>query len=258
MGQNTKINYTYIEIEKKDQITWIYLKRPPANTLNPELMRELRQTHQHIEEDEDSLGLILGSRMERFFCNGLDAEYIVAQKPAERKQTFRVFFETLEKIFLFPKPHISIIQGYAMGGGAVLALMSDFRYMAEGKGRICFSEVSVGLSIPDILLNIIRDIIHPRYLRQLAMEAYAFRPDEGAQAGLIDVVCPPEELAKTAEKKMRKLIKNYSQPALRETKKNIRKDLAEAWAKNVGHYIDEAEPFLGEEFEQRLRRLIKK
>ncbi len=257
MSQN-KSSYTHLQVEKSNNIAWIYLNRKPYNSLHPDLMEELQQVHQDLAQSEDIHGVILGSRTERFFCNGIDIEYLAANNNSGRKQAFTKLLDTLKIVFLFPKPHISIIEGHAMAGGAFLAMMSDFRYMADTKGRFCFSETSLGLSIPESLLTIISTVVHPCYLRQVAMEAYPFRPRSAMEVGLIDAVYPCENLSELAEKKLRKLLKNCSLKALIDTKKNMRLRLAENLNNNALSFVEGMDKFFDQEFEMTLQKIVQK
>jgi len=43
---------------------------------------------------------------------------------------------------------MAVINGHAYAGGLIFALMHDFRIMAKGAGRLCLSELKIGLPLP--------------------------------------------------------------------------------------------------------------
>ena len=43
---------------------------------------------------------------------------------------------------------MAVINGHAYAGGLMFALMHDFRIMANGKGRLCLSELKIGFPLP--------------------------------------------------------------------------------------------------------------
>ena len=54
----------------------------------------------------------------------------------------------LNRFMTLPVPTMAVINGHAYAGGLILALVHDFRVMAKGKGRICLSELALGLPLP--------------------------------------------------------------------------------------------------------------
>ena len=254
-----KNKYKYIKETREDKLVLLTLDRLPSNELNPDFMQEIIELHEELAKDEEAQGVILSSSSPRYFCNGMEPEYILAQNAAGRKEAFVLFLKMVRDLYAFPKPHFALIEGHAMGGGAFLGIVSDFRYLAEGPFRYCFSEVSVNLTIPPSLLAIVRETVHPPYMRKLAMQAYAFRPREALEAGLADFVCPPTELLQKAKKDMIRLLR-YSPRTLISIKENLRYSTL----RNMKKYDQEMpastsiEAFLGKDFEDSLRSLLKR
>ena len=54
----------------------------------------------------------------------------------------------IEKLVTFPLPTMAVINGHAYAGGAILALLHDFRIMNSQKGNVCLSEATVGQALP--------------------------------------------------------------------------------------------------------------
>ena len=252
-----KNKYKYLQVEREEAIVSLSLDRLPANELNPEFMQELIQVHQDMGEDEEVRALILDSCSPKYFCNGLDPEYMLAQDVPGRREVFVLFFQMIVALYAFPKPHFSVIEGHSMAGGAFLGLVSDFRYMADKPVRYCFSEVAVNFTIPHALLAIIRETIHAHYIRKLAMQAYAFRPQEALDAGLVDFVCPPADIRKTAKKNMLRLL---TQPfeSLISIKQNLRHPTLDYIEKNSRQALGDIEKLLGKGFEDNMKRLLKR
>ena len=48
-----------------------------------------------------------------------------------------------ERFLTLPIPTKAVINGHAYAGGLILSLMHDFRIMAKGKSKLCFSELAV-------------------------------------------------------------------------------------------------------------------
>ena len=54
----------------------------------------------------------------------------------------------LSRMLTFPVPTIAVLKGHVYAGGLILALCSDFRVMKADSGKICLSELAVGLAVP--------------------------------------------------------------------------------------------------------------
>lgn len=187
-----------LQIRVTDRIAYLRINRPPLNTLTPNLMENMIAAHDELAKNTEVRGVILHSENDKFFCNGLDPETMLAAGAKEREEIFRTLVEMAVRMYSFPKLELCAIGGHAMAGGAVLGILCDFRFMSEGKHRYCFSEVRVGLTIPAGLLSIITSVIGPRYARDAAMLGNMYRADEAQAIGLVDRVTTPETLLSDA------------------------------------------------------------
>jgi enoyl-CoA hydratase/carnithine racemase len=122
-----------------------------------------------------------------------------------RLEVFETLFKMVLEVYAFPKPHISAIEGHAMAGGAVLAILSDWRFMSLDKSRISFSEVAVGLTIPRAIINLIESATGPAALRQIAMLGSAIKSSEAQRLGLVDEVFDNGTTVKEAEKYLKRI-----------------------------------------------------
>ncbi len=202
------MTYQHLELTIEKEIAWLFMKRAPGNELNVEFLQELVQAHRDLGQDEQVKAVILASHLPKCFCNGMDIAYIASHNLQERKELFLLFLRALKELYSFPKPHLSLIEGHAIAGGAFLALISDFRFMQDKQARYAFSEVAIALSIPKALLPLLRSVVAEQALRKVAMQAYFFRPKEALEIGLVDAVYPPEQAQKAALRHMQLLLRH--------------------------------------------------
>ncbi|TGM87601.1 enoyl-CoA hydratase/isomerase family protein [Leptospira bouyouniensis] len=191
------------------------------NSLTGQNMRDLGEILNEIKEDPTKKGVILGTDNPKFFCNGLDAENLLAtpkNKLIEEVGGIVILFGELVK---FDKPLITEVTGYAMGGGAVITVASDYKYMLDGKCRIGFTEVNVGLPLPGSFIDRIKMCVEPRYWAEVCLEGTIYKAPEAKKIGLIDeIASTPEEVRKLSVKKLEALSKIPSS-ALRSTKNTL-------------------------------------
>jgi enoyl-CoA hydratase/carnithine racemase len=188
------------------------------NSLTGANMRELGEILNEIKSDPEKRGVILTTENPKFFCNGLDADNLLStprERLIEEVGGIVLLFGELVK---FDKPLITEVTGHAMGGGAVITVASDYKYMLDGKGRIGFTEVNVGLPLPGSFADRIRMCVSARFWAEVCLEGKTYKGFEAKEIGLIDDIAPtPEEVRKLALKKLEALSKVPSS-AFRATK----------------------------------------
>jgi len=135
-------------VQKKDTIATLTLNRPKVmNAMSKDLVVGLWEAVSSLAAD-DSVHVVVLTGAGDHFCSGADIklfsdnipsdEWVVAMKGAGR------IVKTLREM---PQPVITMLKGVAVGGGANLALASDFVVAAESAR---FSEIFVNIgAIPD-------------------------------------------------------------------------------------------------------------
>jgi len=220
------MNYKRQEIELfKGKGEIISIQTNEQNSLTGSNMRELGEILKEIQNDPTKKGAILTSENEKFFCNGLDAENLLNTPKEKLLQEVGGIVVLFGEIILFDKPLIAEVTGYAMGGGAVITVASDYKYMLEGKARIGFTEVNVGLPLPGSFADRIKMCVAARHWAEVCLEGGTFKAGEAKEIGLIDQTAPTrEELRKLSTKKLESLSK-IPLSAYRATKNMLNSDL---------------------------------
>ncbi len=191
------------------------------NSLTKANMNELGDILEEIQKDDSIRAVVITSENPKFFCNGLDAETLLNISGEELIEGVGEICILFGRMLRFDKPVITEVTGHAMGGGAVITVASDYRYMLESGCRIGFTEVLVGLPLPGMFVYKIQDVIHPNKISEVCLEATTYKGKEAKEIGLIDEVAKtPEELRKLTLKKLDSLFK-LPLSAIRYTKQNI-------------------------------------
>ena len=93
----------------------------------------------------DLRGIIVTGAGVRFFCTGGDLKaYRAISTPTELAETFAVVRGLLDALEAHPLPVIAAINGYALGGGAELALACDLRF-ATAAAKIGLPQAKLGI-----------------------------------------------------------------------------------------------------------------
>jgi len=204
------------------------------NSLTRGTLLELKAILDDTLKDEKYASLLFTSTNPKFFSNGLDAGNVLStpdDKLVEEVGEIVLFFDHLLR---FDKPVITEVTGYAMGGGAVITVGSDYKYMIDGKARISFSEVLVGLPLPGTFIDKIARTVLPPYVNEVCAGAN-YKGQEAKGIGMIDeVAADAEGLRKLSLKKI-DYLNRIPLSALRRTKQAINAPILERFEAGLKH-----------------------
>lgn len=199
-------------IEKKENCAIVTINRPEKlNALNKKTIEELHQALKMLKEDNEVRVLILTGSGEKAFVAGADisefANFSKEEGAKMAKEGQEKLFDFVEN---FPKPILTAINGFALGGGLELAMASHI--------RVASSNAKMGL--PEVTLGVIPGYGGTQRLAQLvgkgkAMEmittAQMINAKEAYQYQLVNYVVEQEELISHCLKIADKIAKNSPQ-----------------------------------------------
>lgn len=237
----------FLSTRVENHIGYLAMNRAPMNLMDIPFMEEFTQAHRELAANDDVWGVICHSTVDGYFSNGLDPAMMLSRDAKGRIEVFEVLLKMVLDVYAFPKPHISAIEGHAMAGGAVIAILSDWRYMSRERSRISFSEVAVGLTIPKAIINLIESATGPGPLREIAMLGSPIKSTDAQRMGLVDEVFDNGTTLKAAEKYMKRLFE-LPLASVRSVKQILRADNIAALKSRdgldtLGHFVG-AETFV--------------
>jgi len=136
------VGYEHILVAVEAPVATITLNRPRVlNALSPELMREVNDALRTLEADETVRAAVLTGGP-KVFAAGADIADMAERTAAEQLQRDQI--GRWAGIGAFTKPLIAAVNGYALGGGCELALMSDM-IIAGDNARFGQPEINLGI-----------------------------------------------------------------------------------------------------------------
>jgi enoyl-CoA hydratase/carnithine racemase len=125
----------------------ITLDRPPVNAISQAVYRQFIDLFTKISGDGSVDVVLLRSANPRVFCAGVDMNEVVEQVESDSDdQLVRqqgLARAAYEAILTCAQPTIAVINGPALGAGAVIAACCDIRY-ASTAATLALPEISVG------------------------------------------------------------------------------------------------------------------
>ncbi|WP_431878641.1 enoyl-CoA hydratase family protein [Amycolatopsis sacchari] len=146
-------DWKHFDFAVADGVATVTLNRPEKlNPLTFESYADLRDLLHELPQRGDTRVLVIRGKGTAF-CAGGDVHEIIGELVTMKARDLLAFTrmtgEVIKAMRECPVPIIAGIQGIAAGAGAVIALASDFRVVAES-GRFAFLFTKVGLSGGDM------------------------------------------------------------------------------------------------------------
>ncbi|MBD8899172.1 enoyl-CoA hydratase/isomerase family protein [Rhodanobacter sp. DHG33] len=173
-----------IEITHHDAVAEIHLARAPVNALNLEMLHALRGAL--AESIRGSARGIVLSGIPGMFSAGVDVPALLQADRAGARAFWREFFATGAALACSPVPVVAAITGHSPAGGAVLALMCDYRVMAQGPYKIGLNEVQVGLAVPDCIQLALRRVVGAYRAERLLVSGAMIDAEQALACGFVD------------------------------------------------------------------------
>src|SRR5574341_1275420 len=187
------MEYNALILQRDGHIATIRLNRlDKHNAINSEMSGELIACLDALEADDDVRVIVLTGAGEKAFCAGADMAEAVAG-PIDGRATNDSAARAAFRLLRTKKPVIAAVNGYAYGGGAVLAINCDIRICSEN-ARFRFVGASYGLVVGASQLP---RIVGAPVAKELIFTARTVDAPEALRIGLANHVVPQSELART-------------------------------------------------------------
>ena len=183
-----------------DRVLVMRLEGGKANAMTSEVLDTIERLVDGLEHGPACAGVLVG--YDRFFSAGLAITKLVdLDRPAMRMFIER-FARSMTRVLACEKPIVAAINGHAIAGGCVLALMCDWRVMADDpKLKIGLNETQLGIGLPAVVIEPLRAQVPPTSLVPIALEGRLFDPAAALALGLVHELAPGAALEARAHAK---------------------------------------------------------
>jgi len=191
--QRTKemFHMSLVLYEVNDSIAVITLNR--AEKRNAEMI-DLMSKYLHMANDDQSVrAIVIRGAGEKAFTAGFDLKESMENNItdiAERRQDTRTEIEFFKYLWYLPKPVICAVQGYCVGGGNMIALMSDL-IVAADNATFGNPEMLLGY-LPEIPIEVWK--LPANKAMEWYLESKYYAAEEMREMGVVSEVVPFEQL----------------------------------------------------------------
>jgi len=191
---------TGLSSERREGVLWLTFDRPRAgNAVNAEVADALATALAQAGKDAATDAVVLTGAGEKIFSAGIDVknpDNLPHEALAARRRG--AVEHCLEAILAFDKPLLAAVNGYAIGLGFMLALLTDRVIAAE---NAVFSLPEIDINIPTFLgISMVTRAGGSALARDLVLSGRRMSVAEARERALIAEVVPAADLAATVQK----------------------------------------------------------
>jgi enoyl-CoA hydratase len=217
-----------VNVEVTNGVAWLCINRPLArNALSRDTLLELGRRCAAVGTDVAVKAVVVtGAGSEAFAAGGDLKELASLRAPADVQAFFDDAAAALDHIRRCPVPTVAALNGWALGGGAELAMACDFR-VAAAHAKIGYIQARLAITCG---FGGGADLMHRLGYAKALRHGLSAQPLAAADAlelGLVDDVAAPDESLKDC-------VARFLQPMLRQTPLVIRGYKAMANAERQG------------------------
>ena len=180
-------------LERHGPVALLRLNRPDKhNAINRRLASALVTHLDALAEDREVRVVVITGAGEKAFCAGADMTEALGASRGEGRGEGTV--EVIMRLVRFPKPVIAAVNGFAYGGGALLAITCDLRVAAH-TARFRFPGATYGLVVGGSQLP---RVVGLSRAKDLIFTARVVDAAEALRIGLVDRLVVQADLEEAA------------------------------------------------------------
>ena len=189
-------------LNKDGNISTITLDDGKANVFSSKMSQDINQCLDEVATEGGCLIIIgregiLGAGLELKTIQNGDTDKIIEMSTAA--------FKLLARIFSFPRPVIAACSGHGIALGTFLLCCCDYRIGVKGDFMIGANDMRTNMVIPDPILELIKFRVAQSHKYRAILGAEMYSIDKALEAGLLDEIVSPDDLAKTVNEKAKDL-----------------------------------------------------
>ncbi len=182
-----------VEIRIEGRAGRITLNRPAAlNAMTYEMCTAIEAAVDQWREDDRVALILFDAAGDKAFCAGGDIAELYATGRAGDfdygRRFWRDEYRLNAKLFEYPKPVVSLMQGFTMGGGVGLGCHGTHRVVGE-TSQIAMPECGIGL-VPDVGGTLMLALAPGRLGEYLGATGARMGPADAIYAGFADAYIP--------------------------------------------------------------------
>eukprot|EP01018_Ginkgo_biloba_P038000 Gb_12045 [translate_table: standard] len=176
-------------LEKRGTVFVLTLLGHGEHRLFPDYIDSIISALTRVNERSHESSALVTTNEGKFFCNGLDLDWVNSSPLHDKEARFRHLDSKCRQLLVafmnLKMPSIAAVCGHAVGGGCILALAHDYRFMRKDRGFLYMSEVDLDIVIPSDIISIIRSKANPSVLMDIVLGGRKYTAEMALKEGLV-------------------------------------------------------------------------
>lgn len=182
-----------IQYTVSDGICLLRLDAPPVNALTLPLLDALRAAIGRANAEPGVRGIVLAGDSTQFSAGADLAIFQEIRSPEDAARASRLFQEAFQAVEDSARPVVAAVAGQVMGGALELAVACHGRVAAEGS-RFRMPEVTLAINPAAGGTQRLPRLAGVKAALKMLLTGEAIDAQEALALGLVDAVCPAEQL----------------------------------------------------------------
>ena len=243
--------------ELNGPVAWVTFNRPQArNAMTWAMYDALVRVCDHVEAQPDVRVVVFTGAGDRSFVSGTDiSQFQTFDNPQDALDYEARMDRVIGRLESLQRPTIAAIRGYAVGGGASIALACDLRYGTP--------DAKIGVPVARTLGNCLSmsnyarlvDLIGPARTKEMIFTAKLVEAEEAKAAGLLNEIVAPENLFDRV-REVAAQIASHAPLTIQVTKEAVRRVLIHRRPPRADDLVLKA--YLSEDFREGVRAFLEK
>ena len=208
-----------VRVEYDARVANLIMDGDSKNTIDDAFLQSFQNSLDEIEKS-DARVVLIRSTKDGFFSNGFNPDVFLGAPKDKIRASFKGLLVMGSNQFFFPLPTISLVTGYAAGGGAFIAAYSDYRFMSMKKARIGFTEVNLAMTVPASGLEILSRKIGYQNVIQTVLTGALYKAEECLRYNIVDEIYEDDETTIKKAEALAKKLSGLPLASLKSLKKN--------------------------------------
>lgn len=213
-------SFERLETRRDGDLLWVTLNDPSrANALSPALIGELTELYRRPLRAEGIRAVLLAGAGKNFSA-GADLDHLRSLRDAGEEENLRDSMrlkDLFESVLRQDALTIALVHGSCVAGGCGLATAHDFVIAAED-ARFLYSEVRIGF-VAALVATYLPLRLRGSDIRELLLNPQFLDARRALEIGLINRICPLEDLAKVGEALAAQILETGSSESIASTKR---------------------------------------
>lgn len=171
-----------IRIETRDGVNLVRMDDGKVNALSLAFLEELGEALDDATEDKKPV--VLTGNGEAFSA-GLDLTEVPTLDEEGLRALFTNFEDVLSPVLTAPVPVVAAIEGFAIAGGAIIALACDHR-VASIDAEIGATELNLGIPFPPTDLELFQARLPTATIRRTILDPQRCHGEQALELGWVD------------------------------------------------------------------------